>query len=75
LLSFDLLLISLDLLILPVVFIFLTLELVTDKRTGTKSEAAANRGTHTRAPDSSADETTRRCTTQSTDSSSFLPGC
>jgi hypothetical protein len=37
LLPFDLLLISLDLLILSVVFIFLTLELVTDQHTGTKS--------------------------------------
>jgi hypothetical protein len=37
LLAFDLLLILPYLLILPVIFIFLTLELVTDERTGAKS--------------------------------------
>jgi hypothetical protein len=37
LLLFDVSLISPDLLILSVIFIFLTLELVTDERTGAKS--------------------------------------
>jgi len=75
LLPLDLLLISLDLLILSVILIFLTLQLVTDQRPGTQSKPAADRGTHTWASDSSADEAARRCTTQRADASSLFPGC
>jgi hypothetical protein len=74
-LPFDLLLIIPDLLILSVIFIFLTLELVTDERTGTKSQTTANRGAQTRPPDSSTNKTACRCTTEGADSGSFLSGC
>jgi hypothetical protein len=75
LLSFDLLLIAPDLLILPVIFIFFTLKLVADERTGTQSQTTANRGTDTWPPHSRTNETTRRRTTESPNSGSLLSGC
>jgi hypothetical protein len=74
-LAFDLLLIFLYLLILPVIFIFLTLELVTDERTGAKSQTTTNCSTRTWATDCSTNEPACRRTTKGADASSLFSCC
>jgi hypothetical protein len=72
LLLFDILLISLDLLILSVIFIFLTLELVTKERTGAQSYTATNRRSKGGMANGSADQSACRSTTECANAGTFF---
>jgi hypothetical protein len=74
LLPLDLLLIVSDLFILPVIFIFLALKLIADKRACTQPQTAANRRTYAWPPHSSTNKTTRSRATESANPGPLFSG-
>jgi hypothetical protein len=71
-LALNLCLVGVDLTLLLGLAHFLSLELVTDKRTGSQSERPPYRSAHTRRSHGSADDPADRCTAKGADSGSLL---
>jgi hypothetical protein len=65
-------LIALNLLLLAVIGVFLTLQLVTDQRSGSKAEPSANCRSGPGMSNGGSNETTRQCPAERADTRAFL---
>jgi hypothetical protein len=66
-------LISFDLILLPVILIFLTLELIANERARTESQTAANRSSRSGMADGTADDAAHRGASEGADACAFFP--